>query len=248
MCWLKYFFRYLRSIVYHMEVTHWQSPKVLYSVSDLLRILYRENLQDQEMSKCKWNEECTLNITLHFQQTRHTIHSARLLTLSANAWGSTCVQSGWNHCQPRGCFSHLCSWGWCCSTVPGHWALSDTRSHWGLPAHSLRYIRNAPQLLQQSCFLCVCHAWALELSCTELHWFLGQLGEMKRKKKTNIVQHTVFFLPLSPWTAHFIFNIIQILTLFFTLIGQKVWLIFYNSISHSKAVSNSRKVILMHSL
>lgn len=80
---------------------------------------------------------------------------------------------------PLGVFSHLCSLGWCCSTGPEHWALSGTRWHLGLQARSLRYIRTAPQLLQQSCFQCACHAWAREPSCTELHWFLGRLEEMK---------------------------------------------------------------------
>lgn len=57
-----------------------------------------------KIKKCKWNEEGTLNKALQFQQTRHTVHSARLPTLSASAWGSTCVQSGWHHYQPWGCF------------------------------------------------------------------------------------------------------------------------------------------------
>lgn len=97
---------------------------------------------------------------------------------------SECQCLGQNMCAVRmkplpapGVFSHLCSWGWCCSTVPGHWVLSGTQWHWGLPARSLRCIRIVPQLLQQSCFLCVSHAWALELSCTEWHWFLGRLRE-----------------------------------------------------------------------
>lgn len=72
--------------------------------STIQHIRLAENPLLSKSARSKSASESEIKQDSAISTARHTVHSARLLTLRASAWGSTCVRSGWHHYQPWGCF------------------------------------------------------------------------------------------------------------------------------------------------
>lgn len=78
--------------------------------------------------------------------------------------------------------SYLYSWVWSCSTVPGHWELSNIQWHSILPAYNLGCTQSVSQRQRQSCCPYGGHFGAQGLSCTGWRWFVAQLWGKREKE------------------------------------------------------------------
>lgn len=83
--------------------------------------------------------------------------------------------------------SYLYSWVWSCSTVPGHWELSNIQWQSIPPAYNLGCTQSESLHQQQSCCPYGGHFGAQGLSCTGWHWFVVQLRG--RREKERVITH-----------------------------------------------------------